>query len=600
MSGIKNYLEEKLNNLSLKTKLLVFYLCCVLLPLFLTDSVIIYNVRRNEEVSLQREMENTADAVQSNLSYMFEQAVKMINNVYINRSVYEFLEEEYESALDFWEARQKMLDSYSFSSSSMDAGDVWMVVYGDNETILNGEHFYRISAAKETLWYQALEESGQDMILCFYYIGDSDPSATTQRKISLVRKMDYCKDLTNEKIIKLDLDYGTLVRNLISMNYSMSVYVCSGETILYSNNGHSDTKQDYEILSGDEKIGYELNWPIYGEDIRIIVIEPESTIFAFLQQNIVWILLITVANLLIPLFITFAINRSLTTRLHVLDTAFEEVNSESLKVIDDIRGRDEIGNLMRNYNRMVRKQQELIQTVYKDTLERQKISIARQKAELLALHSQINPHFLFNVLESFRMHCIIKHENETAEMIEELALLQRQNVDWSRDCIRVKEEITFVEAYLKLQKYRFGSRLSYKIEVESECEDLYIPRLTVTTFVENSLVHGIENKASDSWVFIRVYLINGIVCIEVEDTGAGMEENVVEELLQKLRACDMDDLMNEEHVGMINACLRMRMLTKENTTIELESEKGVGTFFRLKTPLDILLFFKRKGGRKKL
>ena len=113
---------------------------------------------------------------------------------------------------------------------------------------------------------------------------------------------------------------------------------------------------------------------------------------------------------------THAINVSFVGRLRTLSDSFDSVNEDrnSLEIIEDVHGKDEIGSLMRNYNRMVIRLKDLIKTVYEDRLEKQEIDIARQQAELLALHSQINPHFLFNVLESIRMHSLIKHEDETA------------------------------------------------------------------------------------------------------------------------------------------------------------------------------------------
>lgn len=118
----------------------------------------------------------------------------------------------------------------------------------------------------------------------------------------------------------------------------------------------------------------------------------------------------------------------------------------------------------------------------------------RQNAELLALHSQINPHFLFNALESIRMHSLLKNEYETADMVEKLALMQRQYVEWGNDSVEIRREMGFVRAYLGLQKYRFGERLSYSLEVEEDCLDIKIPKMTVVTFVENACVHGIEER----------------------------------------------------------------------------------------------------------
>lgn len=162
---------------------------------------------------------------------------------------------------------------------------------------------------------------------------------------------------------------------------------------------------------------------------------------------------------------------------------------------------------MLNYNHMASRLNDLIQTVYKDRLREQEMDIARQNAELLALQSQVNPHFLFNALESIRMHSILKKEYETADMVGKLAVMERQNVDWSTNFVRMKKELEFVEAYLGLQKYRFGDRLSYELDIEPECEDIQIPRLTVVTFVENACVHGIESKTASCWIFVR-FIVN--------------------------------------------------------------------------------------------
>ena len=144
-------------------------------------------------------------------------------------------------------------------------------------------------------------------------------------------------------------------------------------------------------------------------------------------------------------------------------------------------GQDEIGSLMDNYNRMADRMNSLIDTAYRCRLKEQKMDIARQNAELMALYSQINPHFLFNALESIRMHSILKKEEETANMIQKLAIMVRQNVDWSSDSNTIKRELAFVEAYLSLQKYRFGERLSYQINAQEDCQNILVPKLTITT-----------------------------------------------------------------------------------------------------------------------
>ncbi len=278
------------------------------------------------------------------------------------------------------------------------------------------------------------------------------------------------------------------------------------------------------------------------------------------------------------------IERSITVRIGKLGAAFDGVNAEKLTRIPNIQGNDEIAQLMRNYNCMVDRINDLIQTVYKDKLREQEMSIAQKNAELLALYGQINPHFLFNALESIRMHSVLKKEYETADMVEKLAVMERQNVDWGNDTIEIGKELDFVEAYLGLQKYRFGDRLSYSLEVEPECKSRKIPKLTIVTFAENACVHGIESKTAPGWIFIRIYMEEEFLCIEVEDTGKGMTEEMVCDIQDKMDNANIERLKQKERVGILNACLRLKMVTDNEVRFCVESEQNVGTIIQIRIP----------------
>ena len=422
------------------------------------------------------------------------------------------------------------------------------------------------------------------MVLHFYYIGKEDPSAKISRRVSLVRKLDYYQDLKAEKIVRLDLDYSSLVRKLNNNKYDVPVYICCGDQILYSNVGFSSTITDFSYLTGEEEIGYSKEFTKYGENLRILVMEKESDLFSVIKQHMPLLYLMLTFNIVFPCLLAILFNHSLVSRLAELSEAFDQVEAASLKEIRNVRGRDEIGSLMHNYNRMVRRSRELIKTVYKDRMEKQQMDIARQNAELLALHSQIDPHFLFNVLEGIRMHSVLKGETETAEMIQRVAVLERENVNWKKDMVSIREEINFIETYLELQKHRFGDRLKYELDMEEECLDYYIPKMTLVTFVENACVHGVEKKAATTWIYVRVYKKGDLVYLEIEDTGAGIEEEEVKVLLERMQTGDIETLRQSAHIGVANACLRLRMITKENVEFELESEPGIGTLILIKIP----------------
>ena len=211
--------------------------------------------------------------------------------------------------------------------------------------------------------------------------------------------------------------------------------------------------------------------------------------------------------------------------------------------------------------------------------------VARQNAELLALHSQINPHFLFNALESIRMHSIIKHELETADMVERLAVLQRQYVEWQDDSVMIEKEMDFVETYLELQKYRFGDKLSFELDVDEACNAFVIPKLSIVTFVENACVHGMESKATAGWIFVRIYQEKEYLCLEIEDTGNGMDEEETAQLQARMSGANIDMLKGKGRVGIVNACLRLKMVSRDEVLFDVESENGVGTLIQIRIPM---------------
>ena len=577
-----DWLERCLNDLSLRKKLRALYYFCILFPIMLTDGIILYSLVSAEEAELRHDMESEASAVQYSMTTSLENSAVVAKSLYMNDSLQAFLDTQYESPEHYVRVYQDFLRG-SLVEGISGIDNTVITVYVDNDTFVNGGGFLQRSDADGSVWYEEYADSPLDAMLLFYY----DREAGSGRSASFLRSLDRTvSGGKTDRFVKIDLDYSGLARNISRLNYSFPVYVCLDNIVLITNAGPNNYYEQFEEFTLEDEVSYEKAFELYGAELRICVLRRNNTVLTAMRANLGVLVLLLLFNIVSPLVLTNLLARSISGRIYRLGQVFDQVDSDTLIKIPDRGGRDEIGGLIDNYNRMADRMNGLIETVYRNRLREQEMDIARQNAELLALYSQINPHFLFNALESIRMHSILKEEYETAGMVEKLAVMERQNVDWSTDTNAVKRELEFVDAYLALQKYRFGERLSYRIEVQKECETILVPKLTVTTFVENACVHGVETKTSPCWVFVRVYIEDGNLCIEVEDTGGGMEEDEVERICSQMRNASIDMLKGKGRVGMVNACLRIRMMTDDTAQFSVESEKGIGTVILIRIPLE--------------
>ncbi len=391
-------MENIMNDFNVKKKLIIIYVFCVIIPLVLTDSIILYILYDAEKKEQLHESENLANAVKYNLEYTFEEVVKEMNDIYMDSEINSFLNEEYKNGYEFYAASVELSRKTSLNmSGGYDISNV--VIYADNDTIINGGHFYRLSEAENTEWYRKYLESGKNLTFVSYYVGKSDMSALSMRRISLVRRLDYYKKDSCEKVLRVDLDYNRIVRELAQISYENNIYVCQGDRVLFSNGGHSGSQEDFHSLTGEEPVACKRSLDLYGQEIDVLVLKPQNSVFQQLEKHMPLIVFLVVANLLLPVIMVSMVNKSFTQRLWELEAAFDQIQGGTLQGIANVRGKDEIGILMQNYNRMVKRMNDLIQRVYKDRLERQEIDLARQNAELLALHSQINPHFLLVIVK---------------------------------------------------------------------------------------------------------------------------------------------------------------------------------------------------------
>lgn len=574
------------SQLKLNKKFLFMYIFAVILPLIITDAVLFRSVFEAELDNQRKYREDATNAYVNRIQDILDYDAQVAMAIDLNKDLNEFIDTEYDIPYGYFNSYIYTV-STSFFATLSNINQDRLVIYSDNNTMMSGHYFHNIKEIYKEKWYQEFNKTNAIEAAYAYYDNDPIDLTSDRNRFIYVRKMNNA-DSKLTKIITIEHKMPRIYDELGETPINCNMYLCCGDYVIYSSKGDGASYQ--EITDRASKVANVTvsEVKMYDNTFTLYAFTEEFTVLKVISEHILITFLIILLTLIIPILLMKLLERSITDRITILGKAFGEGGNEYFQPIKEISGSDEISELMHNYNRIVDINNKLTNTIYKDKLREQESDLARKNAELLALQSQINPHFLFNALESIRMHSILKGENETAEMVQRLAVMERQNVEWHDDAVTIQEEEEFIDAYLQLQSYRFGDRISFDIDISEECKKILIPKLTLVTFVENACIHGIESKATQGWIFVRVNKEGDNIVIEVEDTGDGMDEKDVIQLQRKMNDVTIAAVKKAKHVGILNACLRIKMMFKDQAKFTIESEKGIGMSVIITIPADMI------------
>lgn len=579
---VRNFFSQ----LKLNKKFLFMYIFAVILPLIITDAVLFRSVFEAELDNQRKYREDATNAYVNRIQDILDYDAQVAMAIDLNKDLNEFIDTEYDIPYGYFNSYIYTV-STSFFATLSNINQDRLVIYSDNNTMMSGHYFHNIKEIYKEKWYQEFNKTNAIEAAYAYYDNDPIDLTSDRNRFIYVRKMNNA-DSKLTKIITIEHKMPRIYDELGETPINCNMYLCCGDYVIYSSKGDGASYQ--EITDRASKVANVTvsEVKMYDNTFTLYAFTEEFTVLKVISEHILITFLIILLTLIIPILLMKLLERSITDRITILGKAFGEGGNEYFQPIKEISGSDEISELMHNYNRIVDINNKLTNTIYKDKLREQESDLARKNAELLALQSQINPHFLFNALESIRMHSILKGENETAEMVQRLAVMERQNVEWHDDAVTIQEEEEFIDAYLQLQSYRFGDRISFDIDISEECKKILIPKLTLVTFVENACIHGIESKATQGWIFVRVNKEGDNIVIEVEDTGDGMDEKDVIQLQRKMNDVTIAAVKKAKHVGILNACLRIKMMFKDEAKFTIESEKGIGMSVIITIPADMI------------
>ena len=251
--------------------------------------------------------------------------------------------------------------------------------------------------------------------------------------------------------------------------------------------------------------------------------------------------------------------------------------------VEDDRG-DELGFLSKTFNEMSQEIHHLVTWVYREQL-------TRKEAELKALQSQINPHFLFNTLESINWMAQLNNVPEISDTVTDLSALMEASIGRDDRLISLGEEFTYADKYIALLKRRFEDRIELRKDVQPETTDIKIPRLLVQPLIENAVYHGIEKSRGKGIINLNSHISDGMLVIEVIDNGMGMDKDELEALNDRL-AMDNDtyfkslNRIRNKSIGIANVNRRIKLFYGESYGLAIESETGGYTRVVLRIPLD--------------
>ena len=340
-----------------------------------------------------------------------------------------------------------------------------------------------------------------------------------------------------------------------------------------STTGSIDQNSDNSIILNDnESIVNSIqldrtNW-------YIMQVIPKTVIYAEINATGTFIIIIGALSIILFIFVSFGFSRGITLPIYRLNNASKDIAAGHFELIPKSKWPDEITQLSENFNVMAQKIKDSIEK----TAEDERI---KRELEIQVLYAQINPHFLFNTLNSARWMADASGASNVSELIVALASLLKSSIINKNQYVTVSEEIENVKNYVSIQKIRYSSKFDIEYSISPEISEYLTLKLVLQPLVENSIIHGFKNKDFGGKIKITGYKHDDKIIIEVKDNGVGMDEKKIEELLtdRSLRQIGFSG------IGVRNVNDRLILHFGKEYSLVIISEKGEGATTRITFPL---------------
>ncbi len=591
---MKNLVEEVSNNFKIRNKLILTYLIVAII----TVSVIaIYSDSKMKEIVINRdiaESKSDVDIMQNRLEESLKIATRVSDMIYSDYELTNILTTKYDSYADVVKDYSSYTALKGYLRYYKEIYDI--KIYADNNTLLENENIIRVTNdVKKEEWYSdAIDDNGK---MSWKFVKDR---LSNVYYLSLIREL---KDVRGNMIGVLVMNISPTVLTTITNLNSNKSFVRLDNKIISTQESYEYSEENFKTLERYEEISSSksvLEGNINGDKsyiivndfnmekaldnkFEVVVIIPLTKITLETNKVAINTLKIAIAAIALSMIIILYFSKNISRRINSLRVEMHKVVTGDFNISNDIQGKDEIGQLYADLNIMIDSIKKLINEVYVEKIQKEKLKAYQKDIEFKMLSSQINPHFLYNTLETIRMKAICNDERELADLVKKLGKLMRRNLEVSGKEVSLKSELDLIESYLDIQSVRFEGKVNYNLIISKEIdiESYKILPLLLEPIVENAFIHGLEDKRGKGEILVNIYSEQEKLYIEVEDDGVGIEEERLNQIREKLEKVDDEN----KSIGITNVNQRMKLYYGEFYGVKIESRLNMGTKVTLCLPI---------------
>ncbi|WP_433614808.1 cache domain-containing sensor histidine kinase [Paenibacillus cellulositrophicus] len=511
--------------------------------------------------------------------------------------------EEYENYRYMTDIRDAIVDPVWIRNPEIEA--LYIIGYSGNALYYyNGgsePSFKPEDTAKQIRYFKEnTDESGRLTIMNYSILGEKTPMMTLIRRIRGLRSTDM-KGFVGIEVKAEEL--STLWKG-IDLGKDSYFFIVDGEgRIQYHNDqtkvgsivpaslgkqiSEAGTEMFRSSSEGMDRVYISRKAEYSGWNLVVSI--PYSQLQKPLNTIRSSIIVVAVITFLTALFLASRFGKSITTPIRTLMKGMSQTEKGNWKFIPLPKHRDEITELMIRYNLMVNRLSEMVDTVYRAELRNKEMQAERQKAEFQSLQLQINPHFLYNTLETVVCYAVIQDSDEITEIVGALSYMLHYSVRTNLEEITVANELKHVMYFMVIINHRIGRTFEIDVRVRPELLLRKMVRLTLQPLVENVFQHAFRQGVEDHHTIIIDAGEEGdSFWVSVQDNGCGMAPERLEELRAKLsenRLADEEDRGSAGGIGVPNVHRRIQLVFGEDYGVTVESSPEWGTRMIMRMPI---------------